>query len=200
MSDHYFSATPSAPERRRKITADLWGTEVGLITSAGVFAPDGLDRGTAILLRASPIPSGQPRLLDLGCGYGPITVALALHCPDAMIDAVDSNERAVALCRENARALGVVQRVAVGLPDEFDPATRYDEIWSNPPIRIGKEALHSLLLTWLPRMTPNGVARLVVGKNLGADTLQAWLIGQGYDCSRVASAKGFRVLEVRKSG
>ena len=79
----------------------------------------------------------------------------------------------------------------------MDPATRYDEVWSNPPIRIGKKALHDLLSTWLPRLTPDGVARLVVGKNLGADTLQRWLIDQGYACVRAASAKGFRVLLVR---
>ena len=77
------------------------------------------------------------------------------------------------------------------------PDARYDEIWSNPPIRIGKQSLHELLLSWLTRLAPAGVARLVVGKNLGSDTLQRWLIEQGYECERVASAKGFRVLVVR---
>ena len=74
----------------------------------------------------------------------------------------------------------------------------YDEIWSNPPIRIGKEALHALLLTWLPRLAPGGRAVLVVGKNLGADSLQRWLGEQGWPTARLASAKGFRVLEVRR--
>jgi 16S rRNA G1207 methylase RsmC len=74
------------------------------------------------------------------------------------------------------------------------PEARYDEIWSNPPIRIGKTALHELLLTWLTRLTPDGVARLVVAKNLGADTLQRWLTEQGYAAERTASSKGFRVL------
>ena len=83
-------------------------------------------------------------------------------------------------------------------PDEADPDTRYDEIWSNPPIRIGKVPLHTLLLHWLERLQPNGVGRLVVAKNLGADTLQRWLGEQGYDVQRVASAKGFRVLVVRR--
>jgi 16S rRNA G1207 methylase RsmC len=93
--------------------------------------------------------------------------------------------------------LGVGDRVQVLRPEAVDPTTRYDEIWSNPPIRIGKEALHELLLTWLARLAPTGVARLVVGRNLGADSLQRWLGDQGYDCERVASAKGFRVLNVR---
>jgi 16S rRNA G1207 methylase RsmC len=135
----------------------------------------------------------------LGCGYGSIALAIAVHSPGALIDAVDVNERALALCRDNAVALGVADRVRVLRPEGVDAGTRYDQIWSNPPIRIGKQALHELLLTWLARVVPHGVARLVVGKNLGADPLQRWLIEQGFGCERAASAKGFRVLVVRRN-
>jgi 16S rRNA (guanine1207-N2)-methyltransferase len=197
MTAHYFSPEPGGPERRQTISATVWGRELRLLTGRGVFAADGLDRGTAVLLRESPIPTGRPRILDLGCGYGPIALAIALACPGAVVDAVDVNDRALELCRNNARTLGIADRVAVLHPEEADPDTRYDEIWSNPPIRIGKEALHALLLHWLARLRPDGVARLVVGKNLGADPLQRWLGEQGYDVERVASAKGFRVLVVR---
>ena len=72
-----------------------------------------------------------------------------------------------------------------------------DEIWSNPPIRIGKQALHDLLLQWFSRLRPDGRAVMVVGRNLGGDSLQAWLTDQGYPTTRLASAKGFRVLESR---
>ncbi|HET9873740.1 MAG TPA: methyltransferase [Propionibacteriaceae bacterium] len=197
MADHYFSDSPSGPEHRRTIRARIWGAELELITANGVFAGGGLDLGTAVLLRESPIPQGSPRLLDLGCGYGPIAVAVALNCPGALVDAVDVNERALSLCAANAQALGVSSQVRALQPDQVPRDARYDEIWSNPPIRVGKDALHQLLLDWLPRLTPGGVARLVVGKNLGADSLQRWLVEQGYDCVRVASAKGFRVLTVR---
>lgn len=193
---HYFSAAPGSPEHRRTVTATVWGRDLPLITANGVFAGDGLDRGTAVLLGASAPPTGSPTILDLGCGYGPIALALALHCPGAHVDAVDVNERALALCRDNAAALGVADRVRVLGPDAVETERRYDSIWSNPPIRVGKQALHQLLLRWLPRLRPGGQARLVVGKNLGADTLQRWLIEQGYACERVASAKGFRVLAV----
>ena len=200
MTSHYFSTEAGGPERRHTITATVWGQQLQLVTAGGVFAGDALDRGTAVLLRESPIPSGQPRILDLGCGYGPIALAIATACPEAVIDAVDVNERALDLCRDNARALGVADRVHVLRPDEADPATRYDEIWSNPPIRIGKAALHELLATWLARLTPDGVARLVVAKNLGADTLQRWLGEQGYAVERAAVGKGFRVLVVQSRG
>lgn len=192
---HYFE-TPTGDERRRQVRMRFWDTDWEFTTAAGVFSADGLDLGTAVLLRESAPPVGAGRLLDLGCGYGVLAIALATACPDAEVDAVDVNLRALELCAVNARALGVGDRVHPLLPEQADPAIRYDEIWSNPPIRIGKAALHELLLTWLPRLAPGGTDRLVVAKNLGADSLQAWLSGRGYRCERVASAKGFRVLAV----
>lgn len=197
MSEHYFSDTPTGPERRRTVGITLFGHEVEVKTANGVFAGDGLDKGTAVLLREVPPPTGSPRILDLGCGWGAIALGLALSCPGAVVDAVDVNERALALCRDNATALGVGDRVSARTPDQVPADVTYDQIWSNPPIRIGKAALHDLLSTWLARLSPEGVAHLVVGKNLGADTLATWLAGQGFACRRTGSAKGFRVLEVR---
>ena len=193
---HYFH-TPTGAENRREVSMRFWDTDWTFTTAAGVFSADGLDLGTAVLLRESAPPQGPTRLLDLGCGYGVLAVALATACPEANVDAVDVNDRALELVTANAAAHGVGDRVRAIRPDQADPDVRYDQIWSNPPIRIGKSALHELLLTWLPRLAPDGVARLVVGKNLGADSLQTWLVGEGYRCERVASAKGFRLFEVR---
>ncbi len=193
---HYFAA-PDGPERRRAVTMRFWDTDWPFITANGVFSGDSLDQGTAVLLRESTPPKDARRLLDLGCGYGVIAVALATACPGAVIDAVDVNPRALALTADNAERHGLASRVRSLTPEQADPHARYDEIWSNPPIRIGKEALHDLLDTWLPRLAPGGTARLVVGRNLGADSLQRWLTGErGYRCDRVASAKGFRVFAV----
>ncbi len=193
---HYFE-TPAGPDHRRTVEARFWDTDWTFTTASGVFSHDGLDLGTGVLLRTHTPAPGARRLLDLGCGYGVLAVALATASPEAIVDAVDVNERALELTALNARAHHVGDRVRASLPDGVDAEARYDEIWSNPPIRIGKQALHDLLLRWLPRLAPGGVARLVVGRNLGADSLQRWLIEQGYSCERTASAKGFRVLEVR---
>ena len=78
----------------------------------------------------------------------------------------------------------------------------FDTIWSNPPIRIGKEELHRLLLTWLPRLAPGGNAWLVVQKNLGSDSLQRWLAGElddSFAVSRESTSKSFRILRVRRA-
>ncbi len=192
---HYFE-TPTSDERRRTIGVRFWDTDWTFTTAAGVFSGDGLDLGTAVLLRSHTPDAGARRILDLGCGYGVLAVAAASAAPNAHVDAVDTNERALALTRLNAAAHGVQDRVTATLPEDADPDARYDEIWSNPPIRIGKQALHALLLHWLGRLAPGGVARLVVGRNLGADSLQRWLAEQGFRCDRTASAKGFRVFEV----
>jgi 16S rRNA G1207 methylase RsmC len=197
MSEHYFSADPSSAERRQPITISVWGQELRLQTASGVFSAGRLDIGTSVLFRESDPPGQGGRFLDLGCGYGVIACALARCVPGAEVWAVDVNDRALALCADNASALGVADQVRVTRPDDVPDDLDFDEIWSNPPIRVGKQALHDLLLRWLPRLAPSGRALMVVGKNLGADSLQRWLVAQGYVCERLASAKGFRVLEIR---
>ena len=196
--EHYFTADPQAAFRRIPVSANVWGHWLELTSGSGVFAQGRLDIGTGVLLREQPAPEGAHRVLDLGCGYGVIGLAIAVAVPGCTVTAIDVNERALLLANENAAALGVDDRFTACLPGEVDPAAANDEIWSNPPIRIGKEALHALLLEWLPRLAPDGRARLVVGKNLGADSLAAWLTEQGYPTAKVASAKGFRVLESRR--
>lgn len=196
MSEHYFSADPSSPVRESEIEVDVWGRAMRLTTASGVYAHGRLDIGTAVLFRQTEPPAEGDRFLDLGCGYGVIAGALALARPEARIWAVDVNERALDLTRRNADRLGVADRLTAALPDEVPESERFDGIWSNPPIRIGKPALHDLLLRWLPRLTPDGTATLVVGRHLGADSLQRWLREQGYRCDRLGSAKGFRVLRV----
>lgn len=193
--DHYFSADPSTPFSRVPVRATVWGHELTLVSGSGVFAKGRVDIGTSVLFREAQPPT-EGHVLDLGCGFGVIGVALAVASPGVRVTAVDVNERAVLLANENAVAMGVADRFVASVPEHV-PETSYDEIWSNPPIRIGKDALHELLLRWLPTLRPGGRAVLVVGKNLGADSLQRWLGEQGYPTSRLASAKGFRVLESR---
>ena len=196
MAEHYFSADPSAPFTRAPVRARVWGHDLALESGSGVFARGRLDIGTAVLLRETE-PPGPGRYLDLGCGYGVIGLAIAVAQAGARVDAVDVNERALLLATDNAASLGVADRFVAATPDRLPPAS-YDEIWSNPPIRVGKQALHVLLLTWLPRLAPGGRAVMVVGKNLGADSLATWLGEQGYPTTKLASAKGFRVLESRR--
>jgi len=199
MSEHYFAVVPGSAETRQPVRATVWGHELHLESSSGVFAHGRLDVGTAVLFRETAAPAAPGTFLDLGCGYGVIACGLATTQPTATVWAVDVNERALRVCADNAASLGLGRRVRPARPGDVPADVAFDEIWSNPPIRIGKPALHSLLLTWLPRLVPGGRAVLVVGKNLGADSLQRWISEQGFACTRVGSAKGFRVLQAARA-
>ena len=193
--DHYFSARPASADERRRISVTLAGHDLSLEVAPGIFSPDHVDLGTQVLLRTVPAPNG--RVLDIGCGWGPIALAAALMSPDAVVTAIDVNERALDLAARNAVAAGVGDRVAAMTPDAVPGDAVFDTIWSNPPIRVGKAALHELLGLWLPRLAPGGEAWLVVQRHLGADSLATWLAQQGWgEVEKMASAKGFRVLRV----
>lgn len=198
-AEHYFTASPGAPDRRRTITVELRGHRVEVATAAGTFSAEHLDTGTAVLLDSVPPPPSTGTALDLGCGWGPIAIALALEAPGLVVRAVDVNERAVALTADNARTLGL-DNLHAGTAWDVPPELTFDVIWSNPPIRIGKAALHELLDAWLPRLAPGGEAHLVVAKQLGADSLQRWLTERFAPATveRTANARGFRVLTVRR--
>lgn len=204
MNDHYFSAQPASADKPKTLRVRLRDTEVEVLTTAGIFSPNGLDKGTAVLLDKVPYTELAPGslALDLGCGWGPISLALADEHPDANILGVDVNERSIELTSANASANGFsnVKAWAAGeaLAHLSAIGQHVDLIWSNPPIRIGKDALHELLLSWLPLLSDDGVAYMVVQKNLGADSLAAWLDGQGFPTTKVGSSKGFRVLETRR--
>lgn len=195
MSDHYFTRAPGSPGRSRTVSFTVRGGSYELAASTGVFSADRLDLGTAVLLRSAPLPK-VGTVLDLGCGYGPIACVLARTAPGLSVWAVDVNRRALELTRANADRLGVGDRVRVAEPDEVPAELVVDEIWSNPPVRIGKAALHALLDRWLPVLRPDGVAWMVVSRNLGADSLQRRLRDRGWSCERYGSAKGYRVLRV----
>ncbi len=195
--DHYFTAEPASDAERRPLRLRLAGRDVEVEVARGVFSPAGIDKGTAVLLDQAPLPPRTGTFLDLGCGWGPLALTLGLLAPEATVWAVDVNERALDLCSRNASALGL-SGVRPATADGVPADARFDLIWSNPPIRVGKKVLHDLLRTWLPRLAPGGVAYLVVQKNLGSDSLQRWVEAElAMPCTRYTSSRGFRVLEVR---
>jgi len=199
--DHYFSAQPGSELRAKTIRVVLAGRELELATASGVFSPDRLDAGTSVLLDAVPAPPPGGHLLDLGCGWGPIALSLALDAPHATVWAVDVNERSLELTRRNAADLGL-ENVNAVLPEDVPEEIEFATIWSNPPIRVGKAVLHDMLRLWLPRLAAGSDAWLVVQKNLGADSLQRWLDGDlpGHAVIRADTARGYRVLRVRHRG
>lgn len=200
--EHYFSSSPESELKLRTIHARLAGRDVELVTAGGVFSPERVDTGTRVLLAAAPSPPPGGNLLDLGSGWGPIALTLALESPHATVWAVDVNERALDLVRANAAKLSITNINAV-LPEDVPEATRFMTIWSNPPIRVGKNELHGLLEKWLPMLEPGCDGWLVVQRNLGSDSLHRWMqstFPHDFSFVRAATSKGYRVLRARRRG
>jgi 16S rRNA (guanine1207-N2)-methyltransferase len=199
-NEHYFSASPESELNLRTIHARLAGRDVELVTAGGVFSPDRVDVGTQVLLANVPTPPPGGNLLDLGCGWGPVSLTLALESPRATVWAVDVNERALDLVRRNAASLGLDNVNAV-TPDDVPEGLGFRTIWSNPPIRVGKNELHSLLERWIPALEPASDAWLVVQRNLGSDSLHRWMqatFPEEYSFVRAATNKGYRVIRAKR--
>jgi 16S rRNA (guanine1207-N2)-methyltransferase len=199
-NEHYFSSAPESELKLRHISVNLAGQVVEVTTAGGIFSPDRVDAGTQVLLSNTPPPPPGGNLLDLGCGWGPISLSLATESPRATIWAVDVNERALDLVRRNAEKLGLTNINAVR-PEDVPADIEFMSIRSNPPIRVGKAELHTMLSFWLPRLESGADAWLVVQRNLGSDSLQRWLDGslpEGFTVTRAATNKGYRVLRVRR--
>jgi 16S rRNA (guanine1207-N2)-methyltransferase len=196
-ASHYFDPAPGTPSDPAEVLLALPDVALRLRTDRGVFAHGAVDVGTRLLLLDAPPVPAQGHLLDLGCGYGPIALTMARRCPAATVWAVDVNERARALCADNAARNGCTN-VRVVPPEEVPDDVVFAAIRSNPPIKVGKAVLHGLLRTWLPRMSVGGDAVLVVHKHLGADSLQGWLRSEGWRCERLASKQGYRLLQVQR--
>ena len=193
----YFEEDPVVASARRTVRLALPDVTLDLVTDSGVFSKDDVDPGTKLLLLEGPPPPTTGDLLDLGCGYGAVALTLAARSPDATVWAVDVNKRAVDLAAENARTAGF-DNVRAVTPEEVPADVRFAAIWSNPPIRVGKQALHDLLLEWLPRLDAGGEALLVVHKNLGSDSLAEWLTQHGWAVDRLSSRMGYRILSVMR--
>jgi 16S rRNA G1207 methylase RsmC len=193
---HYFDEEPTTESAPREVTLLLPDQQLVLRTDRGVFGYDRVDAGTKLLLLRAPAPATRGDLLDIGCGTGAIALTMAKRSPGATVWAVDVNERARELCRGNAERNGV-GNLRVCTPDEVPATVRFATIWSNPAIRIGKPALHAMLLRWLGQLTADGEAVLVVHKHLGSDSLQTWLVGHGHPTVRIGSSAGYRILQSR---
>jgi 16S rRNA G1207 methylase RsmC len=194
---HYFNEDPEVPSARKRIDVSLPDGSFSIETDTGVFSHGRVDSGTKVLLMEAPALPTSGHVLDLGCGAGPIAMTMARRSPESSVWAVDVNERARQLTRDNASALGLTN-VTVASPDEVPDSVIFDVIWSNPPIKVGKQELHDLLNRWLARLSPDGYAVFVVNKNLGSDSLAKWLTELGWTVKRISSRQGFRVLTVKR--
>ena len=194
MTEHYYTAEPVSGHDERRFTEVILGNALSFVTDAGVFSRDGLDRGTEVLLNALPPLSG--RALDLGCGWGPVGVALGKKYPGLEIVMTDVNRRAAELARRNLRENGVAATVVEG--DGFEAVEgNFDAILTNPPIRAGKAVIYALFLAARERLRPGGALYVVIRKQQGAPSALKFLRENYAEAEVIDRGSGFHVIRAR---
>ncbi len=191
MSDHYYTENPTSAHDERHFALNLLGEDLTFTTDAGVFSRDGLDRGTRLLLEALPELTG--RVLDLGCGWGAVGVALGRKYPALDIVMTDINSRAVELARRNLAANGVRAEVVQG--DGFQSVTGdFDAVVTNPPIRAGKAVIYGLFAGARERLRPGGALYAVIRKQQGAPSALKYLRETYAGAEVIDRGAGFHVI------
>ena len=201
MSDHYYTKRPQSESDRRRFEAVLRGKRLTFETDAGVFSKSGVDFGSRLLIETADIPDGA-RVLDVGCGYGPIGLAIAAALPNASVTMVDINERAVELARANVERNGL--RNVTVLASDLLEAVRgktFDAVLTNPPIRAGKAVVHRIFAEAREALAPGGALWVVIRKQQGAPSAAAKLeelFGADH-VSLEARDKGYHILRAERA-
>ena len=194
MPEHYYTENPNSAHDERRIALRALGNDLTFVTDAGVFSRDGLDRGTEVLLEALPPLEG--RVLDLGCGWGAVGVALGKRYPALDIVMTDINSRAVELARRNLAENGVTAAVLQG--DGFDAVEgRFDAIVTNPPIRAGKAVIYGLFARARDYLEPDGALYVVIRKQQGAPSALKYLKETFAEAETIDRSGGFHVMRAR---
>jgi 16S rRNA (guanine1207-N2)-methyltransferase len=199
MSDHYYSQTPGVKHDRQIHEANLRGYSLQFMTDAGVFSKSGVDYGSRVLLDALVL-APSAKVLDVGCGYGPIGLTAAKLAPEGHVTMIDINERAVELSKENAKLNGI-NNVTVTQSDIYESVkeNRYDVILTNPPIRAGKQVVHRIFEEGYQLLNPGGKMWVVIQKKQGAPSAEAKLELLFDDVEEVTKDKGYRIFLATKS-
>lgn len=199
MSNHYYSDKPQVAHDRRAKEAELRGWKLRFVTDAGVFSKSGIDYGSRVLIDAIELTAGA-HVLDVGCGYGPIGLTAAKLVPEGHVTMIDINERAVELSRENAKANGITNVTVMqsNLLSEVNQRD-FDAVLTNPPIRAGKETVHTIFEQAHQHLKVGGSLWIVIQKKQGAPSAKAKLESLFGRVEEVTKDKGYRIFKAVKT-
>lgn len=196
---HYFQNDPLLASKKRDITLSINGLTLHFKSDNGVFSKSKVDEGSLALLKVIIPLHLTGKILDLGCGYGPIGLTIAVTSPSARVDLADINERALALCEENAQLLGLSQRVTCLQSDIYTNVEGpYDSIVVNPPIRAGKRVTYKMYEGALQRLIDGGSLYVVIRKDQGAPTASRFIEGLFGNISLISRDKGYYIYQAKK--
>ncbi len=196
MADHYFSNSPVSAHHERQIETTLNGRTMRFYTDAGVFSKDDVDPGSRLLIESADALSG--RVLDMGCGWGPVGLSLALANPDAQIVMADINERAADLSERNRRLNGVLNAQII-VSDGFSGVDgAFDHVFTNPPIRAGKSVIYGMFDESFRRLRTGGTLSIVIRKQQGAPSAKKHLEEVFGNAEVIAKSGGYWIIRCIK--
>ncbi|WP_243299662.1 class I SAM-dependent methyltransferase [Bacillus litorisediminis] len=199
MTDHYYSRKPEVMSNRSTVIFQRHNRSIRFTTDAGVFSKKEVDFGTRTLLESFEPPQVQGPFLDVGCGYGPIGITIALDYPERLVHMVDINERAIQLAEENAEA-NRAENVNIYESEGFGSVTEnnFAAILTNPPIRAGKQVVHDILRKSYDHLVQNGELWVVIQKKQGAPSAKEKLEEIFEEVEVVKKNKGYFILKAIK--
>lgn len=203
MTNYYYSENPDIEHQERKWNFNLLGNEFRFVTDNGVFSKRTVDFGSRTLLEALEeshlFDEMDGKVLDVGCGYGPIGLAIAKKYPQLEVDMVDVNNLALDLAKENAGTNGIhnVNIFASNVYQQIIP-TDYSAIVSNPPIRAGKKVVHEILEGAFDHLKDGGTLTVVIQKKQGAPSAKKKMEEVFGNCQMIARNKGYQILQSKK--
>ena len=196
---HYFDLDPSLASKERTIEYVIDGRVITLVSDNGVFSKDKIDEGSLAFLKVLVPLRLSGRILDLGCGYGPIGLTIAMTSPNARVDLADINSRAVALCERNAKKLGLSQRVTCLQSDIYEKIEGpYDSIVVNPPIRAGKVVTYAMYEGAMQNLIDGGSLFIVIRKAQGAESAARYIESIFGNIKLLDRAKGYHIYQAVK--
>ena len=197
---HYFQNDPNLASNIKTISFEVNGLTMNLLTDNGVFSKNRVDEGSLAFLKVIlPLDLGN-NILDLGCGYGTIGLTLAIAKKDARVTLADINARALNMCKRNADALNLSQRVTILQSDIYEKIEGpYDSIVVNPPIRAGKAVTYRMYEEAKQYLIDGGSLLIVIRKAQGAESAAKYIESIFGNIKMLDRHKGYHIYQAVKS-
>ena len=197
MTNHYYSQEPTTEHEFEQWSFELKGKNFQFVTDSGVFSRETVDFGSRVLIDTfnwEELPV-DGKILDVGCGYGPIGLAIAF-ASQRFVEMVDINSRAVELAQGNANRNGIKQ-VDIHQSNIYEAVHEetYAAIVSNPPIRAGKKVVHEILTEAYPRLKSGGTLTIVIQKKQGAPSAKSKMAETFGNAEIVHKEKGYYIIK-----